>query len=258
MGGGRQGGAKADVSTSASLAFAKLIVAAQLIRPAEKVPVVKEPLPGGDNDRFAKIFERLAKLPAGHKPRAGDFASAVWEFGREALVKLEEQKRTEIVFGDKYHKLSWSKEHPILTAVYERYRECWAVMGLSFYEMRRDPSGRMEAFNRALDARKHARSLMDCLWLHFGRDVESSLCGKGLSLSTPRRGRPREGLRQAIEAWELKLLEPDRKWTWPKLAERFCIYEGRSHVHEKQCHDRLKQNVAVLKRKLRQCGVSLP
>ena len=100
-GGGRQGGAKADVSTSASLAFAKLIVAAQLIRPAEKVPVVKEPLPGGDNDRFAKIFERLAKLPAGHKPRAGDFASAVWEFGREALVKLEEQKRTEIVFGDK-------------------------------------------------------------------------------------------------------------------------------------------------------------
>jgi len=31
--------------------------------------VVKEPLPGGDNDRFAKIFERLAKLPAGHKPR---------------------------------------------------------------------------------------------------------------------------------------------------------------------------------------------
>ena len=118
-GGGPQGGAKADVSTSASLAFAKLIVAAQLIRPAEKVPVVKEPLPGGDNDRFAKIFERLAKLPAGHKPRAGDFASAVWEFGREALVKLEEQKRTEIVFGDKYHKLSWSKEHPILTAVYE-------------------------------------------------------------------------------------------------------------------------------------------
>ena len=90
MGGGGQGGANADVSTSASLAFAKLIVAAQLIRPAEKVPVVKEPLPGGDNDRFAKIFERLAKLPAGHKPRAGDFASAVWEFGREALVKLEE------------------------------------------------------------------------------------------------------------------------------------------------------------------------
>ena len=97
--------------------------------------MVKEPLPGGDNDRFAKIFERLAKLPAGHKPRAGDFASAVWEFGREALVKLEEQKRTEIVFSDKYHKLSWSKEHPILRAVYERYRECWAVMGLSFYEM---------------------------------------------------------------------------------------------------------------------------
>ncbi len=40
--------------------------------------MVKEPLPGGDNDRFAKIFERLAKLPAGHKPRC--LASIIFPF----------------------------------------------------------------------------------------------------------------------------------------------------------------------------------
>jgi hypothetical protein len=219
--------------------------------------VVKELLPGEDSDRFAEIFERLANLPAKHQARASDFAEAMWEFGSEALVKLEERKRTAMLFSDKYRKVSWSKEHPVLTPVYERYRKYYVEMALAFNEMRRDASRRTEAFNRALNARKHARSLMGFLWLYLGRDVESSLRGRGLSLSTPRRGRPPEGLKLAIEAWELKLLEPDRKWTWPRLAERFCIYEGPGHVHEKRCHERLKQSVAVLKRKLRECGISL-
>lgn len=191
------------------------------------------------------------EFPIAYEPRPIDLTWLFWEFGDCALDVLANSQELATGLSKKYQLLQ-SADHPLLSAIYKRFRETWVEMHLALWCVNLERPNQ-DALRRALQARRKARTLMSCLWPYVHSEMNRLRVARGLPRSRLGRGRFSRGLQTAIDAWELELREPGT-WTRTQLAARFCIYEN--HKHGPDCIERFKTNRSSLRRKLRECGVT--
>jgi hypothetical protein len=70
-------------------------------------------------------------------------------------------------------------------------------------------------------------------------------------LARPWHGRPATTVKFAIQAKELRLLDPD-KWTWSKIVEKLC-HCGKAHTDA--CGDNLRRDILQVETTLRRLGI---
>jgi hypothetical protein len=70
-------------------------------------------------------------------------------------------------------------------------------------------------------------------------------------LARPWNGRPATKVKFAIQAMELRLLDPD-KWTWSKVVEKLCDC---GKVHTDPCGDNLRRDIVQVEQTLRRLGI---
>ena len=203
-------------------------------------------------NRAPKRSYICGESPVTPEPRPSDLTWLFWEFGDRAFSMMAESKDIAKAFSEKY-RLFESPDHPLLSAIYRRFREMWAEMHIALGESQAKKP-KSDARQRALGARRKARILMSCLWPYLNDEVNALRRARGLQPARLGRGRFSLGLQSAIDGWELEWRESGR-WTQRQLAERFCIYQN--HKHESHCIERFKTNRSALRRKLKDCDISL-